>query len=1106
MPNHVSSDRHQLHVIKASAGSGKTHRLTGEYLYLLFSKPNNHRHILAVTFTNKATDEMKSRIVEELHHLASGAKSSYLKELKQYFSLSEVQIRARAKSILEAILHDYSAFSISTIDRFFQQTLRAFTREIGLAGGYAIELDETSLLTETIDLMLSELSQPGNKMLAQWLLQFMQNNIEEGRSWKIDQQILELAKQLFNETYKSFSEEEQATIRDKEQLETYRQMLLRIVKSYENEVKNTGARGVALLNEYGLHPSEFIGGSRSQFFRFARYASGEIPDITKTFLSFPDNLEGWYAKKAAPDTVARITAAYHGGLNDLVKEIIRLHENNIPYNSAKSILHNYYTLGILNDIKQRLQILQQENNTLFLSDTTELLNEMIDGTGSPFIYEKTGTRVQHYMMDEFQDTSRMQWENFRPLIEESLAAGHFNLIVGDVKQSIYRFRNSDWRLLGEQVNRDFHPNSVQQHLLDTNWRSDTKVVHFNNAFFANAAHHLQNDFNATLEPTEQEPVKERNPNTEEGSGTRQITDAYADVYQHVAPGKTGENGQVKITFLKDDKESDWKAEVLERLPHEIEQLQDQGFALNEIAVVVRWNHEAVLVAETLLNYKEQHPESPYRYDIISNEALLIGSARSIKAVIALLRHFRSPADESRRMMAIYEFYRYYHRATPEEALRGYREGIPNKGSRGEFPEAIKREIKSLATMPFYDMVERFFALTSDVISEKEYAYVQAFLDLALKYKSGTSADRNSFLEWWDEKGGKKALFSPEDQDAIRLITIHKSKGLGFGAVIMPFVNWGIDHSPTHNNIIWCKPQVAPFNAIGVVPLKYGKGLANTIFRKDYLDEKRFTYIDNLNLLYVAFTRAKHRLLIFAPKPAKPEVIGNVADLLWRSIADVPPPPDNRDDRVLLMNHFTEGEEDSIFEYGTATPHESAKKPTARSSGITEWQSTPFDNRLKLRLNSIGFFSEDGRRDYGKTMHDIVSNVKTLSDIPDAVKKKIAEGELPKEERNSKIEELTSYLSLPEVADWYSGKYTVLNETQLLHPNARFSRPDRVMIDEGEVIVADYKFGESEDRKYTRQVQRYVNTIKEMGYENVSGYIFYVKSGKIVKCTSSESSI
>ncbi len=1161
-----------LHVIKASAGSGKTHRLTSEYLHLLFARPNNHRHILAVTFTNKATDEMKSRIVKELYRLASDGVSPFLNDLKQAFSLSEEQVRDRARTTLEAILHDYSAFSVSTIDRFFQQTLRAFTRESGLTGGYTVELDEESLLTEAVDLMFAELNLPENKKLSEWLLQFMQANIEEGKSWKIDRQVVTLGMQLFNETYKSLSEEAQWTLGNKEQLEGYRKELYRIVTSYESKVKEAGKRGVDLIKAHGLQPSDFRGGSRSQFYRFERYASGELPNITQTFLSFADNLEGWYTKKTGPAVVASITEAYHGGLNDLVKEIIYLHENNIHYNSAISILQNFYTLGILTDIKNRLQTLQRENNILFLSDTTELLNDMIGEADSPFIYEKTGTRIQHYMMDEFQDTSRMQWENFRPLIDESLASGNFNLIVGDVKQSIYRFRNSDWRLLGEQVNVDFQPERIQEHLLDTNWRSDANVVRFNNAFFANAAHHMQHDFNIAVESLLNETErsapnreslysqgtagKQAHDEGEEKGRNSQIEDAYADVCQQIAPGKSDHEGQVKVTFLKNDKESDWREEAMKRLPLVLEELQEQGFALKDIAIVVRWNNEAVRVAETLLAYKEQHPDSPYRYDIISNEALLIGSARSVKAVIALLRHFQNPGNETRRMMALYEYYRFAHRATPEEALLNYREKHP-----GEFPENIREEIERLATLPFYDMIERFFALTSEAISEKEYAYVQAFLDLVLQFKTDASADRNSFLEWWDEKGHKRALFSPEEQDAIRIITIHKSKGLGFGAVIMPFVNWNVDHSPTHTNIIWCKPRIAPFNAIGALPLKYGKRLANTIFREDYLEEKRLTYIDNLNLLYVAFTRAKHRLIIFAPTPAKPEAISDVSDLLWRSIEEAAPTHgagegqkehqehkehgkiENREDftlhrerenHLLLANFFSQGEEESLFEYGSESQREQESesapldklKPTPQpeptqdaqpipeqvyttepepasvstpswskhSADTARWRSTPFDERLKLRLDSIGFFSDDGSRDYGKTMHDIISHIKTITDIPYAVERKVAAGELPESERASKVEELTRSLSIREVADWYTGKYTVLNENQLLHPGARISRPDRVMIGEQEVIVADYKFGKSRDPKYNRQVRRYVDTIKAMGHQQVKGFLFYVELG------------
>ena len=1068
MKDQIPYKLEHLHIIKASAGSGKTHRLTGEYLHLLFAQPNNHRHILAVTFTNKATDEMKSRIVEELHLLSSGKSSAYLKELMRDFSLDELTVRSMAKRILETILHDYSSFSISTIDKFFQQTMRAFTREMGLAGGYNVEVDHSSLLMETVDLMLSELDKPENKILSEWLLQFMQDSIEEGKSWKIDREVMELSEQLFNETYKSFTAEEQAAFQNKEQLSEYKKILIRIIRDYENELKKTGTRAISIMENNSLEPSDLKGGSRSQFFKFMRIAEGGIPDLPPSFYKFPDNLEEWYAKKTATDIIIKIENAYNAGLNDCVKQVIEMYDNNMQYLTAKCILQNYYTLGILNDIKNRLRKLQQENNTLLLSDTTELLNDIISGTDSPFIYEKTGTRITNYMIDEFQDTSRMQWNNFKPLVDESLSSGNFNLIVGDVKQSIYRFRNSDWRLLEEQVEEDFSSDYIKKHVLDTNWRSDAKIVEFNNLFFNKAPLILQDYFN--------------NSNSiDEDESSDQISNAYTDVYQHLPEKKKESGGHVKITFLKDDKENDWKAEALERLPYEIESLQDQGFSLKDIAVVVRWNKEAVLVAEKLLKYKEDHPDSRYRYDIISNEALIIGSAQSVKSAIALMNHFRNPSDELYLMTAVYEFLRYKYKYSPDEAITAYRED-----TKGEFPEEYRSKIAELSTMSFYDMIESFFSLFTHESDENENAYIQAFLDIALKFSEDKSADLNAFLDWWDEKGCNKALYSPEGQDAIRLITIHKSKGLGFGAVIMPFLNWDLDHT-RNSDIIWCKPDVAPFNLLGVVPLKYSKILSDTIFREDYLEEKMFTYIDNLNLLYVAFTRAKHRLILFTPYKEKNDKLSNVSHLIRETVTD----------NQLSQVSFTEGDTECLFELGSPdklkSPDTEKEVKTYRTG---KWHSIPFNDRLKLRLNSIGFFSDDGSRDYGKLMHEIVSNVKTISDIPQAIEKKIYEGEINESEQERLTTELTDYLSLPAASDWYSGKYNILNEAQILHPLKGISRPDRIMIAQDEVIIVDYKFGESEDRKYNRQVQRYIKSIEEMGYPNVKGYVFYVKAGKI----------
>ncbi|MDR2816895.1 MAG: UvrD-helicase domain-containing protein [Proteiniphilum sp.] len=1089
----MEPERQLLHVIKASAGSGKTHRLTGEYLRLLFSAPDNHRHILAVTFTNKATDEMKSRIVDELYRLASGADSAYLAALTKDFSMQQEDVRKKAKTVLETILHDYSAFSVSTIDRFFQQTMRTFARESGLAGGYNIEPDETSLLTETIDLMLSELDKPENKTLSEWLLRFMQHNIEEGKSWKIDRQVLDLAKQLFNETYKSFTDEEQSAIRNKEQLDAYKQTLIRIVQRYENEVRSVGVKALSVMRQHGLSYDDFKHKRNSGFLLFSKLAGGSVEKPSARLIALADNIDLWYSDK---ENEIPIRSAYAGGLNDCVKQIIRLSANDREYQTAKHLLRNFYTLGILNDVKQRLRKLQQENNTLFLSDTTELLNDIIAGADAPFIYEKTGTRIHHYMIDEFQDTSRMQWENFRPLIGESLASGNLNLIVGDVKQSIYRFRNSDWRLLKEQVKEDFQAGNIREHVLDVNWRSDAHIVQFNNAFFTKAAVNLQNDFNASTEDTEDTQHTYNNRGRD-----AQIVNAYADLYQQVPPKKEDSGGQVRITFLKDDKETDWKADVLEQLPHEIEALQDQGFALKDIAIVVRWNHEAVLVAETLLAYREQHPATPYRYDIISNEALLIGSAQSIKAIIALMRHFRNPKDDTRRMMAIYEFYRFQRRSSPDEALRIYREE-----THGDFPDEIKGRLREMASMPFYEMTEHFFTFTAGALNAKENVYVQAFLDIILKFKENATADLNDFLDWWDETGHKKALFSSDDQDAIRLITIHKSKGLGFGTVIMPFLNWGMDHNTHHNDIIWCKPGSAPFNAIGVAPLRYGKGLEDTIFRESYIEEKRFTFIDNLNLLYVAFTRPKHRLIAFAPIPKKPETISDIAALLWRSITSLPASEPvissssgSGRSYIPLNEYFSEGDTESVFEYGNPQAIRKPEEiPVANSYKTGKWQSFPFGDRLKLRFNSTGYFSSDGSRDYGRMMHDIVSNVNTLADIPQAVEQKISAGELGEEERDGTIRRLTGILSLPDVSDWYSGKYTVLNEMLLLHPSAGFSRPDRVMLGPNEVIVVDYKFGELEGEKYVRQVRQYMKSIEEMGYPKVEGFLFYVNLKKIVQ--------
>ena len=377
--------------------------------------------------------------------------------------------------------------------------MRAFTREMGITGGYKVEVDNQSFLPEIVDLMLNELDQPGNEDLMRWLLDFMNDRIEDNKTWKINDDIVNLSGNLFDERFITLSEPIQDQISDKNLLKAYKENLFAIIRNYEEKIVALGERGLSIIESHGLSYSDFKGKSSSQFKRFNDWANGEMPELKTTFIDFANNVESWYIKSTPPDIINKIESAYSDGLNDCVNEAIALYNNCTNYVTAKEILRFFNTLGILSDVNNRLQAYRRDSNMIFLSDTTELLSKIIADSDSPFVYEKIGSRLNHFMIDEFQDTSTMQWNNFRPLLQESLASGNYNLIVGDVKQSIYRWRNSDWRLLEDQLEKDFSAPSIQQHVLDTNWRSDGHIVTFNNKFFEEAATALQDVYNGTDE-------------------------------------------------------------------------------------------------------------------------------------------------------------------------------------------------------------------------------------------------------------------------------------------------------------------------------------------------------------------------------------------------------------------------------------------------------------------------------------------------------------------------------------------------------------------------------------------------------------------------------
>ncbi|MCL1868608.1 MAG: UvrD-helicase domain-containing protein, partial [Paludibacter sp.] len=588
-----------LNIYRASAGAGKTYQLTNEFITRLFEdrRPYAHRRIMAVTFTNKATDEMRARIVDALFELASNRNEIFANELKKNTQIPEIEIVAKARQLLFDILHDYHFFAVSTIDRFFQQILRSFAREIGVIGNYNIELDTESVLQQASDNMMINLAKEENRQLLEWLTDLAENMIEQGQSWNVQSKIQNLGQQIFKENFQNQAAQTDKKMHDKVFLKKYRDKLQEIIAEYEKNIKFLAKNILDLMQKFGLQHEDF---SYKRTKKFEELLENPAAELGVRITEMRYNPEKSYTKNS--DAKDKIEFALANGMLQSICELLDFIEKNIVfYNSAEIILKNIGNLGIISDLSLEISKLMNEQDAFLLSDTNLLLNKIIDQSDSPFIYEKTGIFINHFMIDEFQDTSVLQWKNFKPLIQNSLASGNANMLVGDVKQSIYRWRNSDWRLLDEQVFTDFRQEQISEIQLNTNWRSDSNIIEFNNNFFSIAPQILYNELKNNIlannvDFNEYENIIEK------------ITNAYRNVNQQISP--KAKKGYVRFEFLENDKNAEiyWQEESLQRLPAVLEDLQLRGFQPERVCVLVRKNDEAQRVVSRLLEYKQTQPQ------------------------------------------------------------------------------------------------------------------------------------------------------------------------------------------------------------------------------------------------------------------------------------------------------------------------------------------------------------------------------------------------------------------------------------------------------------------------------------------------------------------
>ncbi|ELR68545.1 putative helicase [Fulvivirga imtechensis AK7] len=1046
-------------IYRSSAGSGKTYTLTKEYLKLALKRPKYYRHILAVTFTNKAMQEMKNRIIQKLDEFGQGEFDEMAGELMSYSGLEPADFESRCRNLLTEILHGYSHFSVSTIDTFFQKVIRSFAKELGLAGSYRLELDYDLILIQIVDDLLLEVTD--NKQIRNWLIRFARENLQEGNNWDVRKNIRQLAQEIFAENFKSI--EDEIAAQEKSLTKQLKKEMDEIIYSFEGKMDNIGRQGFELLEKYGLEIGDFFRGAKGVMFHLCKIRSDRKEyTATPTLISALDGTGNWYSKTSKK--AQAIDTALQGGLENLLAESVEYCDKHFKiYTTALQIKKFIYGYGLLADLTRKLRDYKKENDVMLISDATRFLKELIRDSDTPFVYEKVGSFYNHYLIDEFQDTSGFQWDSFRPLVEDSLAQGYKNLVVGDIKQSIYRWRGGDWDLLLNKIENDIGRERTKNEALDTNFRSEANIIQFNNSLFK-------------LIPS----AMMREGGSVQAKEWQILREVYEDTYQKISERKlVNPSGYVNITFLKDEDSSSWKEQVSERLPVLIEELQDKGVPLKDIAILVRRNREGKDVADYLTAYQQSgSSKAGYRYDVVSNESLFLSASPAVRIIIATLKHLHDKKDKVVIAELVYEYQKAIKKT--ETAPSQLFQSVSINDYKKYLPAPFFDEQYRLLYLPFYELVETIIYIFEVNSLAGQYAYLQTFQDLVLKFSQNEKGDIDSFLEWWEERASKESIKVADDLDAMRILTIHKAKGLEYKSVLVPFCDWEIDHQ--RSPILWSKTDKKPFD-VGHLPLKYKKDLADTYYEATYEDEKIKAHLDNLNLLYVVFTRAIHNLWVFAPDHKK-----CIAKVL-RSALD--------DSDFELFEYWNS--QKNLFEYGERN-FQIAAEQARQISGIElkEYRHFNWRNRITVKKSGEGFAGSETRSkiNYGILIHRLLSKIVTLKDRKQAMEALYYEEGLNQDQK-IEIETLISELLANQDAKaWFEDGWTVLNEMPILTPTDEY-RPDRVLIREGEAVIIDYKTGR-EKSVDTKQMEHYKQLLLEMGYTKTEGYLWYLGENRVAR--------
>lgn len=1082
------TNSYALTIYKASAGSGKTFTLSVEYIKLLIKDPQSYRSTLAVTFTNKATEEMKLRILSQLYgiwKLLPDSKS-YIDKIKEDLDVTEEYMSERAGIALHNIVHNYSYFRIETIDSFFQSVLRNLARELDLTANLRIELNDYQIERNAVDELINSLDE--NSELLTWIMEYIRENMDDDKDWNVIGNIKRFGENIFREYYKTNSKKLNERLLEEGFFKQYTTKLRQKRNEAEVEMQNEAAQFFDALNHNGIEIDDLNNGKNGPAGYFIKIKKGIYNNtiVTKRLQKVLDegSESSWVKQKSSKETQDIVRELANSTLTPLVHHAEDVRQKNwYIYGSAVLTLRHLNQLRLLNSIENKVRMMNVEQNRFLLSDTHTLLHSLIRDTDSPFIFEKIGNYLENIMIDEFQDTSTVQWQNFKVLLEECMSHGEQqgNLIVGDVKQSIYRWRSGDWRMLNN-IEREFpYLNSMLNVCsLDTNYRSSRRVITFNNAFFKRASE---------LEYADQ---KSSTPDT---SSPEQLKKAYSDVAQKV-PSFRDNHGYVSINLLPNE---DYRQQALQKTAEAVSLLLDSGANYSDIAILVRSNDIIQLIAEFFAN---ELPD----VKIVSDEAFRLDSSVSVNIIVNAMLWLTHPDNILAKAYIAKAYQTYVLEKSEQETnkLLATAEGIDSA-----LPCALIDKRDDLLTMPIFELAEQIYTLFNIGNIKGEDAYLYAFYDALTDFIANNTADIDSFVEEWNDSIAEKTI-QASAIDGIRIITIHQSKGLEFEHVVIPFCDWTLEKG----NTIWCTPQVEPYNELPLIPVDFSASqMKGTIYEFDYNEEHLQNCVDNLNLLYVAFTRAASSLFVIAQRGTP----SSRSYIVEQAITDI------KLEGSSLDGDPSDKKAELLFSYGELEIVETKAKKKSDNIFTPEVENMNVD--MATFSNKVEFKQSNKSRDFvadddentddddrkqlsyiktGKILHYLFSTINTTDDIDTSLAQLEMDGLI--EESGTNIKRLRDMLhkrfSNRQVADWFSSRWTLFNECTILDYDAatdtvREHRPDRVMKDEktGEVVIVDFKFG-SPRPEYVEQVNRYKALTQNMGYPNVKGYLWFVYSNRI----------